>query len=442
MRSAAWEGLSRLVSAATPRGAGLAVVQLFSARMAGQVAGFLAAILVARALGPSGFGSYSLALTIALILATVPGGGLDLAVVRVSARHWAGQPGRARDVLLAGGVIRAGAALLLTLAGLAAAWTLNDPLALPALALPVACAALAGFAIAMGDYILAALQARERFGRMFALNLAGAALKLLPVVALAALGALTLPLALLAFLLAVFLAAGVGVLLTRNGWGGPARWDRAAAGELLHCSRWLMLTATLGVLTAGVDVVALTHVAGTEIAGIYTSARTLSLPMTIAGGTVGAVLLPRLTRLVARVDLYREARAVGLRVAALAALAAAALMGVAPMAVLLVFGGAYADTVAVFQLLVAACAVEIATWPALVVLLALDRAELTAGLSLVVLLVTLGGVMLAAPGFGAAGAATVVLISRVIVGLLYLAFVWGARPARATADGSRHPVTL
>jgi O-antigen/teichoic acid export membrane protein len=442
MSSRVRDALDRLVGEVAPRGVGLVILQLFGSRMTGQAAGFLAAILVARALGPEGFGPYSLALTLALVLAAVPGGGLDLAVVRVSARYWSQRPERGWGVLLVGGLARGGAALVLTIAGLVAAWALNSPLLdRPELALPVACSALAGFATAVTDYVLAALQARERFGRMLVLNLIGAALKLAPVAVLAALGTLTLPSALLAFLLTAYVTGSIGALLIRRGWGESARWDRTVAAELLHFSRWLVPTAALGVLTAGVDVAVLAHLAGAEITGVYTSGRTLASPLAIAGGTVGAVLLPRLARLASRHDLYRAARGIGVRVAALTALAAAALVAAAPLAVPLVFGEAYAETVVVFQLLIGAYTVEVITWPALIVLLALDRPDLTAGLSLVVLLVTMVGVVLVAPSFGAAGTAAVVLMSRITVGLLYLAVVWAARPAAGVSDRAQRPVT-
>jgi O-antigen/teichoic acid export membrane protein len=415
---------------------GLAVVQLFGSRMAGQVAGFLAAILVARAVGPEAFGLYSVAVTIAIILAAVPGGGLDLAVVRVTARHWTMAPERSHNVLFAGGLIRLAAALLLTIIGLVVAWLLQGPLDRAALAAPVACAALAGLAIGMTDYMLATFQARERFRPMFTLNLVGAALKLLPIALLFALGALTLINALAAFIVAVVLTVVVGAALMRSNWAGSAHWEPSAAGELLHFSRWLVPTATLGVLTAGVDVAVLAHLASAETTGIYTSARTLASPLAIVGGTIGAVLLPRLTQLTDRTALYRAARVVGYRVAGLAALAAVGLGIAAPLAVPLVFGAGYSASVPVFQVLVVAYAVEIATWPALIVLLALDRPDITAGLSLLVLGITLGGVILVAPVVGAVGAAGVVLLSRVIVGLLYLAFVWGARPLPSSPDGS------
>src|SRR5215210_5574082 len=81
--------------------------QVFFARLFGQTAGFLTAVLVARALGPEGFGIYSLALISATLLAQIPGPGADMSAVRVSARYRAHDPERAREVLLVAALAKA-----------------------------------------------------------------------------------------------------------------------------------------------------------------------------------------------------------------------------------------------------------------------------------------------------------------------------------------------
>lgn len=419
---------------------GLATLQLFGSRTVAQAAGFLSAIIVARALGPEGFGAYSLALIVTPIIAAIPGGGLDLAIVRLSAPLWRDQPARARGLVLLGGLARGGIAMLLTGLALMVARTLGQPpFDRSDLVLPIAGAALAGLATAITDYLLATLQAREDFGQIMVLNLVGALLRLGPLAGLLLLGALTLANALLVFLLALICTGLGGLLLLRPSWRGPIEWDRAAARELIRASRWLVPTVALGVLTAGVDIAVLAQLVGAEITGIYASGRTLASPLAIAGGTIGAVLLPRLARLPTRGELYRQTGEIGRRLTGLTLLGTLLLLAAAPLLVPLVYGASYGETVLVFQLAVIAHAVEIVTWPALIILLVLDRSDLTAGLSLVVLLLTLGGTILVAPLFGAAGTAMVVLISRVVVALLYLLFVWRARLAVATADPSYHP---
>src|SRR5262245_60569352 len=89
--------------------------QAFGARLSTQVAGFLTAVLVARALGPESFGVYSLMLIGATLLSQLPGPGADMSAVRVSARYRAQHPERAREVLMVGGLAKAAFSLALAL---------------------------------------------------------------------------------------------------------------------------------------------------------------------------------------------------------------------------------------------------------------------------------------------------------------------------------------
>src|SRR5882724_13579714 len=89
--------------------------QAFGSRLSTQVAGFLTAVLVARALGPEGVGVYSLMLISATLLAQLPGPGADMSAVRVSARYRTQCPERAREVLLVAALTKAMASLGLAL---------------------------------------------------------------------------------------------------------------------------------------------------------------------------------------------------------------------------------------------------------------------------------------------------------------------------------------
>jgi O-antigen/teichoic acid export membrane protein len=150
----------------------LRVVQLFGSRLVVQAAGFLTMVVAARGLEPAAFGRYAFTVILAALLAQIPGSGLDLAAVRVSARYWERAPEQARGVLLTAGALKLCVSLLLValLVGLA------DPLARigvlrPDVVTPIRYAALSAFALALTDLALSTLQAQERFEPTLMINL-------------------------------------------------------------------------------------------------------------------------------------------------------------------------------------------------------------------------------------------------------------------------------
>lgn len=395
--------------------------QVFGARLFAQAAGFLTAVLVARALGPESFGIYSLALISATLLAQLPGPGADMSAVRVSARYRAHDPERAREVLLVAALAEASVSLTVALVGLA----LAGPLAAafldhPQGATALRCAVLSAGAIGMTEYMLATLQAGERFGRMLFVSLATATLKLLPVALLWAAGTLTLPIALALFVAAAYAGLLLSMLMSWHMWAGAIRHGRETLRELLAFSRWLIGAMLLGALTSNLDVLALTYLAGAAPAGLYSAGRTLTLPLAFAGGALGAVLLPRLSALADRARAGRMVRQITLVAAGAAAVVVIVLAGAAPLLLRLVYGAQYAGAVPIFQILALAYGVQVITWPALTMLLVRDRPDLIAGLSLAALCATALGYALVVPALGASGAAWVFCAG---CGLLLLAYL-------------------
>ncbi|HEX2038046.1 MAG TPA: oligosaccharide flippase family protein [Chloroflexota bacterium] len=388
----------------------------FGAKMVGQGAGLLASVLVARALGPEAFGLYAFAILTAALLSEIPGAGLDLSAVRTAAGHWTTDAARARRIMLAAGGIKLSCGLALAGIGiLAAGLVATYLLGRPELAHPIRVAAVGAVLLATTELVLAVYQARERYGEMLAVSSVVVAVRLAPLAVLVSLGQLDLERALLVFLAAA--AAGCAVSLVavgrlwREGRGlapapaGPAGGD--AVGDLLRFARWFVLATLLGVVTNSLDVLAVTHFSGAAATGIYASGRTLALPLSVAGGALGIVLLPRLARLRTVEEIVGVARQIGLGLGALAASLVALVIVLAPLVLPLIFGGRYRPAVPIFQTLALAYGIQLVSWPAVSVLMTLDRPDVIAKLNLVGALWT--GVLYAfvVPQYGPLGAAWV-----------------------------------
>lgn len=409
---------------------------MFGARVIGQAAGLAVTVLAARELGPTAFGLYSFVVVGAVLLADLPGAGIDLSAVRVSARHWTRDPDRARGVLLASGAVKIAVAAALCGVTALAAETVARPLGHAALTDAARFAAVSAVGLALLEYGVAVLQARERFRAVFALSSASAVLKFAPVALLALAGALTLATASLAFAASAYASAVIALALARRAWGGRAAWRGGVLRELFDYSRWFVPATMLVALLNGLDVLAVTTLAGPTAAGVYSSARMLAIPLGLAGIAVGTVLLPRLGRLAAEEDVAPHVRAVQLRVIVLGALVATALVALAPVLLPVVYGGAYADAVLVFQILALAYTVEVTAWPALVALMVADRPDLVAKVCLAVLLASATGYAIAVPPFGPVGAAVVFAGGRALLFASYaLLYGRGASAARRAPVG-------
>lgn len=384
-----------------------AAVQVFGSRIVGQAAGVLTAVIAARVLGPEAFGLYSVGLVATVLLAQFPGSGLDMTAVRLSARDRDDAPERARGTLVLAARVKCGLGALIAVVGLlvinAPAWQV---IARPELAAPLRAAVLAAVALAATEYAIAALQVYERFGRILSVSIVIAVLKFMPIVALAMLGHLTLARALIAFVLATYLGGAASLFAARSAFHKPRVWDNTTVRQVFGFGRWLVLATLLGALTSSLDVLMLSYLVGAKATGIYASGRTLALPIALAGAAVGAVLLPRLSRM-PREQIGSYVGAVGARVALGCVMVGIVLVVAAPFGIAMLYGPDYGGAVAPFRWLAVAYLAQVLTWPPLTVLMVYDRPDLLVLLSVIMLVFVTVGYVLVAPVWGATGVAMV-----------------------------------
>jgi O-antigen/teichoic acid export membrane protein len=417
-----------------------AFAQLFGARILGQTAGFAATLLVARSLAPDEFGRYAFAASAALLLSQIPGAGLDLSAVRLSAPAWRTDPTRARGILWLSVLARAAFGALIIGLGLAFAdWLTAHVVQRAEFAEALRVAVVAAACLGLTESMLASLQSQERFGSMFGINVISAKLKLLPVVVLVGLRWLNLDAALLALVAAAVLGCLASTAFALPTLRGPRLIDRVGLGRLVALSPWLAAATMLAALGTNLDVLLLASVAGPQPAGVYASGRALALPFGIAAAAVGAVLLPRLACLEGDSQLRPCASRIARRLTAAAGVTALAVIVLAPVVVGLVYGDAYRDAVAVLRILVLAHALDLVAWPAVDVLLVLDRPWAVAALNGAFLAVAAVGLVVLVPIVGAAGAAWAVLAGRALILVPYALVLLAPPAATRTAARTQAP---
>jgi len=393
--------------------------------------GFVASLLIARALGPAAFGTYAvLAATVGIVGGLAEGGLTEAAVLRLSA-VWPEKPGHAQERARAFFWLRLGLAAVVVGVGCVVA----EPFARSALNTDAGLlrwALLGIVATAASGAVSAMLQATGAFGRMSSLTLFNTGLTALLAVVLALSARLDL--------LAALIVLGIGTSLGTFWLGAsmlPARWRlslprltelRAEARHLIRTGRWLWLASLFAMLTANAEVLLLNRWAALPLVGAYALALNLASKADLVNTSLYTVLLPGVTRLDDRAKVAAYLRRGMLR-GGLIALGLLVLIPVAEPVITLVYGAEYATAVIFFQLLLGVMILDTLLTPFLLLPLAYRQPKLLAaadGLRAVTLVLVAVGFI---PIYGAFGAILARFAARVAGAAIVLGALWLGRPS-------------
>ncbi len=402
--------------------------------------GFVASVVVARALGPADFGVYAvLAATVGIVGAIAEGGLTEAAVQRMAGAA----PGPARaERGRAFFWVRLAAATVVIAVGCAVA----GPLARTVLGLPddgtlVRWALLGIVATALSGAVSAILQASGHFGRMSTLTLTNAAATSALALLLAWLHQLTLLSAL------IVLGIGTSLLSFAVGWwmlprgsaslAPPARPTLSfEARALFRTGRWLWIASMCAVLTANLDVLLLNMWGTLATVGIYALALNLALKADVVNQSLYTVLLPTASTLREPSAIARYVKGGLVRSGVVVALLLPLFVLAEPF-ILIVYGPAYAPAVGIFRLLLGVVLFDVLATPALLLPLSFNRPQLLAAAD-GARAATLGLVGVALiPTVGALGAVGARFAARVVGAVLVLVSLRSGRcaaPEAQTAD--------
>lgn len=399
--------------------------------------GFVASLLIARALGPADFGVYAvLAASVGIIGSLAEGGLSEAAVLRISS-VWPGEPVEAQTRGRAFFWLRLGFASVVVALGCLIA-TLISQTFLNGVDDGLLRWALLGIVATAGSGAISAmLQATGAFGRMSSLTLINTGLT----------AALALPLAILhrLDLLSALIVLGIGTSVATFAAGAamlPSRWRLgvpawsqlvAEARNLVHTGRWLWLASLFAMLTANAEVLLLNRWAALPLVGAYALALNLASKADVVNHSLYTVLLPG----VASLDRREQRRAYlrrGLLRSGVIALGMLALIPFAEPVVVLIYGGDFGPAAAFLRLLLGVMIVDVLLTPFLLLPLAYRQPKLLAAAdALRAITLVLVGVGLI-PSYGAFGAIGARLASRLAGAALVLVALSSSRPAPQIED--------
>lgn len=450
--------------AADPLSRGWATV--FGGTLARLALGFVASVLVARALGPASFGIYATLGAVSAIGGALADLGLSAAAVRRVAAAWPSDPALAR---------RRGFAFLMLRAALAAALALISlliaaPLAalLPGRPPPelVLLALLGVVATGLSGAVSALLQATGAFRSLALVLIANSGLTALLALALAAAGRLTVATAL------GVLGIGTSLVSLALGWRllplrrltnaqRPTPNDQgvttfvvrrtprlrlrerlrrtsfvAESRELFRFGGWVWLASGCAMLAAYLDVLLVGRWLPPAAVGLYALASNLAGKADAINHSLHAVLLPAASRLDNPHAMRGYVRRGLARSAALSLLLLPLVLLAGPL-IELFYGPAFRPAAGVFQLLLGVAIFDLWATPLVLLAYPADRPRLlAAGDALRVgVLATVGAWLI--PSLGLSGAALARLGARVAGAALILAGLrFGHRAGQSRTPGS------
>ena len=404
--------------------------------------GFVASIVIARQLGPAGYGLIALVSLVVSVLDTVADFGLTNTAVHAVARGLS--KGLPTAAPIAAGywsltlvLNAAGAATGFLLAGPIASLALGRPDAEPVVRLVV----LGLLSVAGNGACAALLQASRQFGRLAALQVLTQCTYLMGVLALAATGHMSVEAVVLlgvvnplvGFLLGLqFLPRGL--LDPRLGLGHAAR---SAWVDLARFSRWLWISSVLSLLAAQLDLALVGRWLPAVEVGLYALALNLATKLDILNQARFTVLLPSVATL-SREGMRSHVRRGLLRSAALSVPLLLALPLAGPL-VGLVYGQAYLDAVPALLVLMLAVVFDLLTTPLILLAYPMNAPRVLAA-SDVLRVTTL--VCMAAPlvpALGPSGAALAKLGAKVVGAAFTLLALWWLS-AKQPEAAARTPV--
>ncbi len=400
--------------------------------------GFIASIIIARALGPEAFGIFS----VLAAVASFAGAGVDLgltnaAVRRVSAA-WSDGSGRAGDIWQTFFWLRVLIVLGVAGAGIALAGPISSMfLDVSGRELYLRLALLGVVATVLSGSVTSMLQATSRFGRLSAVLLVNSGLTVLLAVALAQAGHLTITTALLVLGIGTSLASfALAYTLLPGVWSlrpPEVKLFMYHARDLSRYGVWLWIGSLLGILALHLDLLLVNHWVAPATVGMYALAVTLANKAEVINQSLYTVLLPTASALRTHEEVSGYIRRSLIRSGGIGIGLLPAILLADPL-IRLFYGDAYAAASGIFQLLLVVAILNIVLTPLLMLAFTFDRPRVVAladGTRVVALLVA--GVVLI-PVLETDGAVLARLAAAVAGGVVIVAFV--VRQVRSRDDAT------
>jgi O-antigen/teichoic acid export membrane protein len=382
---------------------------------------FLATTLMARVLGPTGFGFYFYCQAIIKIITGCVGDPLDMAVMRQGPLLYKDNRSALLQLVRSAFWIRVAIGLLILLAALA----------LPALASRVIfnrpdfqVIAIFTFAGVLGDFLLRAglgyFQIGEQFGRFMAVDSVWQGGRVVAVLSLVLFHKLTPRSAVVVYVLAPYVAFAFAWLLLPADLQKPVPPNKRNLSEILHYSKWMATGLAMAAAYEQLDKLFLAHFAGDAALGMYAAAFTWAVIPDFINGIIQTVMGPKIAPAHAAGQFNTLQKTYLLYAVPIGIVfATIAMLLVGPL-IHLCMSEEFAPAINVFRILLIGTLFNTVFIPlpeALMNFIAPKRVTVYTSLGLI--WVVIGGITLI-PRYGPLGAAVTIVSARIVVGCMVM----------------------
>ncbi len=431
----------RLTTALDPTSRRWAV--LFTGEVLRMALGFLAGVLIARALGPVQFGVFVVLGAATAIGSVLVDFGLSQAAVVRVAGVWVQDQAVGHRRGQAFLWIRLATATAVTLPAVVFAGWLAKAIGLPETVggysgSSLLVLALAGVvASALSGAISTLLQATGRFGSIAVLLVTNTGLTLVLAAILIVVGRLDLVTALLVLgILPSLITFVIGRKLLGGRWKlvPPSREElKGEADGLFRIGGWLWVAGLLTALAVRLDLLLVNKMSGPEVVGAYGLAFSLAASVGAVGGSLYTVLLPAASALRDSAE-YGDYLRRGFVRSAVLSLMLVPLVALARPVIVLVYGPEYASAAPLFQFLIPVAALELLVMPLMLLVVPLDVPQwlVAAGGLRVAVVAVLGWLLV--PSLGPSGAIVARAASVTAGAGLVAVVLWRGRRVPWTID--------
>ncbi|MCB1842054.1 MAG: oligosaccharide flippase family protein [Halioglobus sp.] len=388
--------------------------------------GFFANVVSANGLTPAEFGLVSVALATLNVLQEVCGNGLDLSMVRLAAPHVESNPQRAaayyRAALQLKLLVNGAVALLLFLfaPGIAGLVFSN-----PDIAPLLRWVSLGLLGASLYNYMLARVQAEERFSLYAVLRASNNVGKLLVLGVIAMLDLFTpdgvLAAWIAAFFIGYLLSLAMGV--TRHTAQPEGKHlDSTYWTQLFHFGKWVVASSFLFSLYSRVDMLVLARYVDAADIGQYAAAWNITYIIDLMTYSVIIALLPQAVKIQHHGDFpgYLK-RTFGICLVIALSLAPLYLLSGLLFSI---FFPAYTGSADLFRILFIGAIITLLFHPLYLILYARNRVNRLALINFLLLAFSIVLSLAVIPQYGAEGAAWVTVIGRVFASVLICYFVY------------------
>lgn len=396
---------------------------VFLAQGGAALAIFFTMVLLSRSLGPSSFGTFSVLFALMSIVIGVTDFGIGTGLVQFSAPLFERDPARAARLLKALFFLKALIGVGVLLIGIASApmistllFRTDDQAELVVLTLAVA------GVTSLGAFFPAYFQAKQRFfafgAWLFLPNLA----RLLIALFLFWNQTLTMSLLLASFLGIAVASVAITLPLTKSAYlrtGLAGAWPDLLA--LFHFSKWVMLSFLVTAFLSRVDLLMLPRFVSSDSIGIYSAAVQLIGGFQLITLSLGAVLLPWVSRLHEQ-QLIPAARLLTVT-GTMIALSLAPILFFSHWFVGFFFGAQYLEASNVFRVLGANYLIAMVAVPLSLFLYRRQRPDILFGINLAQLVIVIALNIWAIPRYGIIGPAYSYLAASIIGAALLFVFI-------------------